>query len=301
MKKELKDLFSFNSTERNGILVLLTILLFVVIAPGIYSHYLIDKSWKFENAAAGLKALSVESVKNNEMTETSNATTSGKKFALPRLTPFDPNTISEEEWKGLGLKDKQIRTIRNYLTKGGKFRNKEDLKKIYGISKEDYTRLSPFIRVSIDAKIKEVDKENITQKQPFKTKKISLDVNTADSISLLEVRGIGPSFAKRIIKYRELLGGFYSIEQLKEVYGIDSLKYSMLAPQLEVLTPPFRKFKLNNASLTEFRKHPYFDYATAKAIVDRRILKGPFSSPDQLTELMIKQSTILRILPYLEI
>lgn len=301
MKKELRDLFSFNSTERNGILVLFALLLIVVIAPGIYSYFSQDKSWKIENAAVGLKAISIEAVKRNDIVKSTNTSPSGIKSVYPKLTTFDPNTVSEDGWEKLGLKAKQIHTIRNYLNKGGKFRNKEDLKKIYGISEEDYTRLSPFINITNDTKDKELYKEQITQKQSAKDKAIHLDVNTADSISFLEVRGIGPSFAKRIIKYRELLGGFYSIEQLKEVYGIDSLKYNMIVPQLEVLTPPFRKFNLNNVSMAELRKHPYFDYSTAKAIIDRRILKGPFASPDQLRELLIKPTTLLRIMPYLEI
>lgn len=301
MKKELKDLFSFNSTERNGIFILMALLLIIVVAPGIYSRYLPDKSWKIENAAAGLKAISIEAVKNNDIIKSTNASPSGIKSENPKLTPFDPNTVSEDGWEKLGLKAKQIHTILNYLNKGGKFRNKEDFKKIYGISEEDYIRLSPFISISNDHKDKEVPKEQITQKQSAKYKTIHLDVNTADSISLLEVRGIGPSFAKRIIKYRELLGGFYSIEQLKEVYGIDSLKYNMIVLQLEVLTPPFRKFNLNNVSMAELRKHPYFDYSTAKAIIDRRILKGLFVSPDQLRELLIKPTTLLRIMPYPEI
>ncbi|MBK7214254.1 MAG: helix-hairpin-helix domain-containing protein [Bacteroidales bacterium] len=301
MKKEVKDLFSFNSTEKNGILVLLVILLIVVIAPGIYSRFSHNTSWKIENASAGLNEISIAEAKHHDIKKSAHTVTSEIKSEIPKLTPFDPNILSEDEWKELGLKGKQIHTIRNYLSKGGKFRTREDFGKIYGISREDYARLSPFIQISDVTKPKEAEKEQFHQKQYRKTEIVKLDVNTADSISLLEVRGIGPSFAKRIIKYRDLLGGFYSVEQLKEVYGIDSLKFNLIAPQLGVLTPPFRKYNLNKVSLAELRKNPYFDYTTAKAIIDRRILKGPYSDLDQLRELMVTPETVLRILPYLEL
>ena len=287
MLSGLKNFLSFNATERNGIIVLLILNISIAFVPRLFQYYRKEKKWdssKFVNEIEAFeKNLVIDSIHQevrNKIQPDINKMEKGP--AAVSLFPFNPNGLSPEKWKLLGLKDWQIKVIMNYESKGGKFYTKKDLEKIYGISKEEFSLLEPFIL--LPEKPEMTAPENIA---PSKTqyKSIIVDLNTADSATLLELRGIGPSFAKRILKYRELLGGYYCKEQLLEVYGFDSQRYEQVSPYCIIGDGPFRKLNLNLATTAELKKHPYLDYYIAKAIVDRRITKGNFTSVALIKEL----------------
>jgi DNA uptake protein ComE-like DNA-binding protein len=283
----LKDFFSFNNTERTGILSLLVVILIIAFLPRFFANYRQPESIDFtlfeKDIAAfeeGLKADSLASRKQPEI----DFERVDHSVAENRLKPipFNPNELTSEGWKQLGLKDWQIKTILNYRSKGGKFRKKEDLKKIYGLTVAEYEILEPFVRVPEE--IADTEKPVLKTDKPH-YKQIIVDLNTADSVTLLELKGIGPSFARRIIKYRDILGGFYSVSQLMEVYGFDQQKYDLVAPNCITGNGPGKKINMNSVSTAELKKHPYFDFYSAKAIVDRRITKGRYTSVLQIKEL----------------
>ncbi|RVT96503.1 helix-hairpin-helix domain-containing protein [Mucilaginibacter limnophilus] len=127
-----------------------------------------------------------------------------------------------------------------------------------------------------------------------------VEINSADSATLTTVYGIGPSFARRIIKYRELLGGFYSKEQLKEVYGLDENKYLEIKDQLKIDASAVKKININKASAYELNRLPYLDYKQANAIEQYRLQHGNYTSAAALQEIMIlDKQTIDKIKPYL--
>lgn len=127
-----------------------------------------------------------------------------------------------------------------------------------------------------------------------------VELNTADTMILKKVPGIGSTFARRIVKYRQLLGGFYDVGQLAEVYGIDEERYQALAPWFVADTLRIRRLEVNTLPASALRKHPYISYRQAKAIEQLRIQKSRLSGWENLQ--LIEEFTDTdkkRLTPYL--
>lgn len=198
------------------------------------------------------------------------------------LVEFNPNELTYNQCISLGLSSKQANIIVNYLGKGGKFRKKEDFKKIYSISESDYNALEPYIVIpnqplSIDNKINKTE---------------IIELNSADSLTLIGISGIGPSYAKRILKYRTMLGGYCKIEQLKEVYGMTDELYNKISTKFSIDISKIKKININSATYKEIISHPYFDKTLTKSIVDVRSFNGNFSSIDELVKFKIVDSDV---------
>ena len=189
----------------------------------------------------------------------------------------------------MGLSERQANIIKHYEAKGGKFYNKEDVKKIYSITDSDYKRLEPFINFP---------KAEYTSKKAKPGEIIEL--NSADSAKLTEIRGIGPSFAMRIFRYRERLGGFCNKEQLKEIFGIDSLKYAEIKNEVSVNPGVITKININTVSFNQLRIFPYLGYKQVNAIIQYRVQHGSYASIADMKNIAILDNLILRkIEPYL--
>ena len=135
----------------------------------------------------------------------------------------------------------------------------------------------------------------IPQKKP-----LVFELNSADSLDLVELYNIGPTIAHRILKYRSLLGGYYCKEQLHEVYGIDSARYADIAPHLTVNSALVTRLDLNTATIDQLKRHPYLDYYQAKAIVRMREEKGAFNQVSDILNIpIIDTETFKHIEPYL--
>ena len=127
----------------------------------------------------------------------------------------------------------------------------------------------------------------------------TIEINSADTSSLKTIPGIGSAYASRIIKYRNSLGGFTSISQLKEVWGLDEELYEHVSPYITI-EKTARKLRINKLSMDELRKHPYIDYKQAKVIVDIRTRKGDIKSINRLALLdEFTEKDIKRLTPYL--
>lgn len=210
--------------------------------------------------------------------------TDGTSRPAKALFKFNPNKLPVAKWQQLGLSDKQIAIIKNYEAKGGLFYKVTDLKKIYGITPTDYKALQPFIHIP---------------NAPVAAKPI-IELNKADSAALIAVDGIGAAFAKRILYYRERLGGFISKEQLKEVYGLDDVKYREISGQLKVNPALIRKIDINTISFDKLRLMPYLNYKQVNAVIEYRRQHGNYTSIDDLANVAILDADILRkIGPYL--
>lgn len=129
-----------------------------------------------------------------------------------------------------------------------------------------------------------------------------VELNSADTLDLKELRGIGSTFAKRIVKYRDLLGGFFSKEQVKEVYGMSDSLYQSILPHLLVDTQQVTRIDLNTATIDQLKRHPYLDYYQAKAIVRSREKNGNYATVDELLDIaLIDQETYNKIKNYITI
>jgi DNA uptake protein ComE-like DNA-binding protein len=300
-KNLLRSYFSFSRKELNGIFVLFVLILIVIVSPKLYSLFFKDQKYDFERfsmeaeefrAAAAKVGISQRKIYNEP------------ELSLVKQVffNFDPNRLSESNWIKLGLSYKQIKVIRNYESKGGKFYKKEDLKRIYSISEKQYIMLEPFIVIK--------NADELSNKKTFKTnirsaaisdpiRRPGIEINAADSLELERIRGIGPAFALRIIKFRRRLGGFYRKEQLLEVYGMDSLKYDQLKDQIQVNTGLVRRLNINTFTFEEIRHHPYLTYKQMNAIIQYRTQHGLYKSIDDLRKIAILNEEIIRkIEPY---
>nr|WP_294947774.1 helix-hairpin-helix domain-containing protein [uncultured Mucilaginibacter sp.] len=281
MKARLKNYLSLTKKEWNGMLVLVFLIIVVLAAPYIFQWYHKDNtinSKEFDAALAQLnKANPGNAAAGNNAAEGEPGTRT--------LFKFDPNNLPGGKWKMLGLSDKQVATIKNYEAKGGRFYKPADLKKIYGISNADYRALSPYINIPGES-----------------VKNMVIELNSADSAKLTTLEGIGPAFAKRIIYYRERLGGFISKGQLKEVYGLDELKYAALKANVKVDASLIRKININTVTFDKLRLMPYLDYKQVNAVIEYRTQHGDFTAVADLKNIAILNEEIVnKIAPYLTV
>lgn len=210
---------------------------------------------------------------------------------------FDPNDLSVDKWKHLGLSEKTINTIRKYLKKGGRFYEPEDLKKIYGLKMDWYKRAEPYI------KIREIDATDIktgTGVIVNDKKALLIELNSADSLLLIDLRGIGPVLAGRILKYRNLLGGFVRKEQLLEVYGLPYETFENISRAVIIDTTGITRIDLNKAAFSKLIRHPYLDVYTVKGILNYRDIQGNIKDVNELKDnRIIPEESFSRIKPYL--
>ena len=225
----------------------------------------------------------------------------------PVLVPFNPQTVSKEEFVALGLDEKLADRIINYRNKGGQFRKKEDLQKMYGLKPEQYLQLEPYIVLTPIAAPQYANKTDangtlpntyVNTNKPYAPKIVNIDVNLGAQEDWEKLRGIGPSFATRIIKYRDNLGGFANVEQLKEVYGLQDSTFQKIKPSLQI-SPILRKLHVNNVAVNELR-HPYIRYTDAKLIINYREQHGAFKSAEDLKKVIgVPATTVDKMIPYL--
>ena len=247
-----------------------------------------------------------------------NADFEGYSATSADLFPFDPNTATPEELLRLGLKPWQVKNMMKYRSKGGVYRKAEDFAKLYGLTVEKFKQLEPYLRFTGDhrpaselfasenstassASADEMTrKERDTLRYPVKIKAdefITIDMSELDTTTLRKVPGIGSYYARKIVDYGRQLGGFVSVEQLKEIDGFpeDALRYFSLG------WTNIRKINLNKLTISQLRRHPYLNFYQARAIVDRRRLHGPLQSLDELRLLPeFPEEAITRLAPYVE-
>ncbi len=258
----------------------------------------LNKKWRFYKPEDVLKIYGMDTLwytvnqdsiiigEANPVDQTKNSST---KF------PFNPNTATESELLELGFPDWLVKRVLAYRAKGGTFKTAADLQKIYNFPEELFAELQPFI--VIDA---EKNTENPKQKPNFAT--VIVEINSADSVQLLQVQGIGPAFANRILKYRKQLGGFSNIIQLLEVYGFDAEKLENVKAQFVVDAALIQKLNINKDEFKILLNHPYLDYKQVKAIVGYREQIGPLKSISELINLEgFTAKDIERLNPYLSV
>lgn len=242
--------------------------------------------------------------------------------ALTEAFPFDPNTADSTCLKRLGFKPWQIKSILHYRAKGGVYSRPSDLARIYGMTKKQYEALLPFIKISDEYKpasdfygnepyyhptrySKEHVSSAASSQATVDTNKYSyphklkagqtISINTADTTELQKIPGIGAYYARRIISYRDRLGGFASIEQLKEIEDIPETALVFMT----IDTQQINKLNINKLTLNQLRKHPYINFYQAKAICDYRRIKGPLKSLAELKLLKdFPPAEIERLQPY---
>ncbi|MDB5149868.1 MAG: hypothetical protein JWQ57_3888 [Mucilaginibacter sp.] len=263
--------------------VLIILIAMVLLAPYAFRPNRKDNTINFK---AFDKAIA-KADKTNDLTEENTSASNGPPATLFK---FNPNNLPLSNWIKLGLTEHQAQVIKHYEEKGGRFFTRGDVQKMYSISPAVYKRIEPYINLP------DGPAYHINKAKPGEV----IEINSADSARLTMIRGIGPAFARRIVHYRERVGGFYSKVQLKEVYGIDDEKYNQIKDGIAVDSEHIIKVNINTATFNELRRFPYLSFKQMDAIVAYRDEHGNYNALTDLENIAILNDGILRkIGPYL--
>lgn len=323
-KPEIKELiiayFTFSARERIGVLVLVSLILILFIAPEFLPDpktsisiddssalALIDR-WRVDTGSS-FESSSVSPQKKRTGLS-SGAAIGNRENHTGKLFLFDPNTASHADWIALGVRDKTATTIIRYREKGGRFRKPEDISRIFGLSPSLAMRLQPYVR------IKPAPVDQYKESAVLKSGKVwgnnnlpvpssaalKVEINSADSLQWLALPGIGPKLTSRILNFRQRLGGFNSVQQVAEVYGLADSVFRIIQPLLVAGEGQIKQISINGAGKAELAEHPYIRQQLAGAIVQYREAHGPFRQLEDLRRIhLISEPVFEKIRPYLKI
>ncbi|WHZ08371.1 MAG: hypothetical protein OJF59_002124 [Cytophagales bacterium] len=291
LKAWIRSIFGFSGTETNAFLILLPLMVILIFFQPIYQYWFVRQPADFTTQTKRLDSLIT----------TFRWEHKDSVWAKPReLFPFNPNQATNDQLSQLGISSQVVNRIINYRTKGGKFLVKKDLLKIYGMDSLLYQRLAPFIDLPEVTEVKNTNQKISASKPKEKTTVKKYDLNQADTSQLIAVYGIGSKLSGRIISYREKLGGFISLHQLHEVYGLDSMVIKELQKKFYIndqFIP--RQLNLNKVSEKELAQHPYIKFKLAQAIKAYSFQHGKFQSIDDLKKIaLLDEATFQKIKPY---
>ena len=317
VKKFLQEYFSFTARERLGVMVLLVLITLLFILPDFLPKAETDIVLEDSLISALMEKWDPDSLRERKPVTGSGFPRNYKAGDPPagrgsnsfRLFPFDPNTATIEEWMQLGLPQKTANTIVRYREKGGRFRTPEDLDKIYGFPSHMAQRLKPYVRISA----RPIVRGNKTTGNSFRrmpaekegssiTRKMApvVKINSADSMQWLALPGIGPALTRRILLFRDKIGGFYAVDQVAEVYGLPDSVFQLIRPILVLDKEPWGIIAINEASLEELASHPYIKKTLAAVLIRYREEHGKFSALEDLRKVhLVNDDFLVRIRPYL--
>lgn len=225
------------------------------------------------------------------------------------MQQFDPNTADSSTLVHLGLKPWQASNMLKYRAKGGRYRKTEDLKRLYGMTDSMYLALLPYVVIDTLAIDRWRDSVRIAAdsvpRYVSHKRDTILNLRTADTTELKMIKGIGSYRAKQIIRYREQLGGFVSVEQLREVKALqpllkDSLSTDSLLSYFFIDSVRVVPLKVNSMHVERLQRHPYLSFEQARAIYELRRKKIRLKHLDQLRTLdCLTEQDIQRLRPYL--
>jgi len=295
-----KDYFYFTKSQRVGLWVLIIAIVGVTLAE-VYLHYInrptaitiqdtafINKAVRFK---ASLKENKPRFYEKNYSDNYSYPSENSEQQTAPQLFAFNPNLLDSSGFVKLGLKPFIAHNILKYRSKGGRFKKKADFAKIYALSPAQFASLEPYINIPTD---------NKTNSTEIKAK--SIELNSADSAQLKQIKGMSGWLAKRIITYRKKLGGYASVNQLAEVWDMPPELFQKIKPLFILDISQINKTQVNEATIDGLKKLPYTNYYQAKEIYEYRKKKGKIKSIEELKSIdeeLITNTFLEKIKPYL--
>lgn len=291
----IRDYFTFSRGERKGVIILLILIFLLAVANKLIFYFetparidlvLLDSAKHALalysdsiNQNPSMSTRAGYSFSNEVVEDQPNVHPSNVTSANSELFTFDPNKATDDDFRRLGFSEKQITSIRKYMGTGVVFRSKDDFYKIRVITEDQKRILSGYVVIERDSKMP-VNKEFTSQQKP-------IELNSADSVLLKQLPGIGDKLSKRIVKYRDLLGGFHSINQLREVYGLDETILKSLENRIIIDGTKIKKLNLNFSDQAELSRHPYIRTNLAEKIIKFRTTFGSINDWSMLVDSMI--------------
>lgn len=311
MLQSLKHFLAFNKSDRAAAFLLAIIIGFIAFVPYVINltktNYALSAFEVQENEPQGiinttisqdtviktieqLTSLHSKNVVKTEKQEVEQPKQlEKKKQAQKVIKKFNPNVTTKSELMALGVNEYAASNWVKYLQKGGRITKPEQMKTIYGVELHEYEKLLP---------LAEIDPfySNIIEKDTS----IVINLNTATFKDLQKIKGIGEKRAKTIVDYRNHLGGFVSVEQLKEIPRFPKKNFKKIVKQLKIEPNTISKLNLNKSNLSNLVYHPYIDSTMAKNVIDFRANNGLITSVIELKTVKgFNQEKIEKLTPYL--
>ncbi|GAB2796701.1 hypothetical protein GCM10027275_47580 [Rhabdobacter roseus] len=313
----LQDFFGLSPKEARSALILMVLSLALIVTPSLFRQWVLPRlgtsgpsvsPQRLDSLVAELEAQAASAPAGTSAPEgTSRASATARPV---RLFAFDPNHATPDQLQELGIPRFLALRIDNYRQKGGRFRKKEDLLRIYDFPAELYKRLEPYMVLN-EVPARQVPPPSYSREEstpatppasrvPGRPALVPFDINTADTTQLIRLRGIGSTLSLRIVRFRDALGGFYSPAQYAEVYGLDSLALAELHRYALVQSTP-QQLNINTATAQELARHPYLRNRRLNEILVRyREQHGRYQSAEDLKKIKIlDENTLQKIAPYL--
>jgi len=270
------DFFKFTATQRAGIFLLLLIIIGIQIA-----YFLWDVKFEEDKSMEKQQWLSLQSQIDTMKVEKANY--------KPAIYPFNPNFITDFKGYKLGMSTAEIDRLLEFRKKNLYVNSAEEFQELTKVSDSLLATMSPYFKFPDWVKNKKQSKgfENYSNQAYAKKEKIQIiDINLASQEDLIKVYGIGPRLSERILKQKEALGGFISMDQMNDVWGLSPEVIEKLNEQFKVgVIPTVKKVKINDASAKELQLFPYFRYPLNKEIVTYRSMNNGIKNSEDLVKI----------------
>lgn len=304
--KGLYDLIYHRKRERLG----LSVMLLLILAALLFRYYYLSKyEPPREEYADLITGADFVDITKPEQSKTEWIKEKSKPVKQKHRFTFDPNTISPDSLTMLGFPSFIGKNLKKYRDKGGYITTAEDFKKIYGVEK-NFDEIKDLIKIPPRAKpAKKLwsNKSDTTAKKKEWPKEEDIrkvvEINTADSVDLLYLKGVGPFLAKTILERRERLGGYYQMSQLTEAYAVTDTTLELIGAEwLQVDTTAIKKINLNTADFRTLIRHPYISKNQTKAFISYRKVHGNYKSVADIKKIhLISEEDYQRLKYYLTI
>ena len=307
MANPVREYLTFTKKERNGLLVLISLITLVLVYLNLDPNSEIDDNTEltlFENELAELEQASAdqEAAYKANLYSTNSGSIPEASKELYVFHEFDPNFVTDQEWVDMGLKNWQVNGLRNYREKAGDIETPEQFSKLHVITDEFFEKVQSYLVFESNEEKPDNHLAEKTTTKDAKPQPLSIELNIASAARLTELKGIGPAYSDRIVKYRNWLGGFRNMNQLLEVYGLEDSLYYEIIPFLTLDTARIRKININKVAIRELQKHPYVKWNVARAIVNYRDQHGDFTKVSDIKKTdLVSPELYRKIAPYLEI
>ena len=287
-----EDPFVISKRSKRGLLVLILASLGLIFFPRVYMFFQKEEALVINSEQI---AEFERTHKKFEKRNYSNYYSKKKKYKAP-ASKFNPNTYTLSDWMNLGLSEKQSVVVLKFTARG--IYTEEDLKRIFVIP----DILFELIRDSV---IYPERLQNTRNQESFKkqVKQITLiNLNTADTTEFMKIYGIGGFYAKQIIRYREKLGGYFTKEQLLEVWKMTPETYDKIKDHVFISEKDVKRININSVTIEELKVHPYLKWNQANSIVKMRMQRNGFKNIEELKEsVLIDTETYEKLFPYLSL
>ncbi len=272
----LKSYFKYTSSQRNGIFLLLFLIIVFQLV-----YYFVDFKWLqiTDNNKEKQQWLSLQSQIDEAKQE--------KQDDTPKIYPFNPNFITDFKGYKLGMSTQEIDRLLEFRKTNKYVNSAQEFQAVTKVSDSLLNSISPYFKfpdwVTNKKEFKSFSKQNFDKKERI----IVLDINQATKEDLKKVYGIGEGLSDRILKEKEKLGGFVTMNQMNDVWGLSPEVIVKLNEQFKIITlPNIKKVNINSASIKELMQFPYFSkYQLAKSIVTYRSMNGEIKSTEDLIKI----------------